>query len=106
MLLLYFSVTFLGNFVTLFSLLFSCSFISTHYPYMYINIDKYLVVSVTYLNLSLNNYFMPHVTVAYFPVSDVPIKFTLDGSNVHACNGLSIVQSNNLFPKYVVSTHN
>ena len=51
-------------------------------------------------------YFMPHVTVAYFPFSDVPIKLTLDGSNVHACNGLSIVQSNNLFPKYVVSTHN
>ena len=78
---------------------------------MYINIDKYLVVSVTYLNLSLNNfilfaYFMSHVTVAYFPFSDVPIKLTLDGSNVHACNGLSIVQSNNLFPKYVVSTYN
>ena len=97
MLLLYFSVIFLGKFFTLFSLLFSCSFISMHYPYMYINIDKYLVVSVTYHNLSLNNYFicmhiMPHVTVAYFPFSDVPIKLTLDGSNVHACNGLSIVQ--------------
>ena len=106
LLLYYFSVTFVGNCVTLFSLLFSCSFISTHYLYMYINIDKYFVVSVTYLNLSLNNflfaYFMPHVTVAYFPFSDVPIKLTLDGSNVHA----SIVHSNNLFPKYVVITHN
>ena len=36
--------------------------------------------------------FLLHVTVAYFPFSDVPIKLTLDGSNVHACNGLSIVQ--------------
>ena len=48
---------------------------------------------------------MPHVTVAYFPFSDVPIKLTLNGSNVHACNGLSIVQSTNLFLKYVESTH-